>query len=162
MNSNRPSKPNLPNVLKPSKLLAPTRLHQTYFFSSFPDSATWSQHQPMWNWFLHNCFAKHQTALSQKWIWWEKVLVMKTPIVLVGFLHLLHSRLGHMCILSRFFKKRIIILLKTGCILFFFNIQLLHNSHGFFITMFPKFLHKQIQVLRHSSHQNQNLKSLSH
>ena len=35
MNSNRPSKPNLPNVPKPSKLLAPTRLRQTYFFSSF-------------------------------------------------------------------------------------------------------------------------------
>ena len=29
MNSNRPSKPNLPNAPKPSKLLAPTRLHQT-------------------------------------------------------------------------------------------------------------------------------------
>ena len=32
MNSNRPSKPNLPNVPKPSKLLAPTRLRRTYFF----------------------------------------------------------------------------------------------------------------------------------
>ena len=30
----------------------------------------------MWNWFLPNCFPKHQTALSQKWIWWEKVLVI--------------------------------------------------------------------------------------
>ena len=29
MNSNRPSKPNLPNAPKPSKLLAPTRLQQT-------------------------------------------------------------------------------------------------------------------------------------
>ena len=32
MNSRRPSKPNLPNVPKPSKLLAPTRLRRTYFF----------------------------------------------------------------------------------------------------------------------------------
>ena len=29
MNSNRPSKPNLPNAPKPSKLLAPTRLCRT-------------------------------------------------------------------------------------------------------------------------------------
>ena len=39
MNSNRPSKPNLPDVPKPSKLLAPTRLRRTFFFSSVPDSA---------------------------------------------------------------------------------------------------------------------------
>ena len=76
MNSNRSSKLNLPNVPKPSKLLAPTRLRQTYFFSNFPDSATWPWYQPMWNWFLPNCFPKHQTALSQKWIWWENVLVI--------------------------------------------------------------------------------------
>ena len=36
MNSKRPSKPNLPNVPKPT----PTRLHRTYFFFSLPDSAT--------------------------------------------------------------------------------------------------------------------------
>ena len=30
----------------------------------------------MWNWFLPNCFPKHQTTLSQKWIWWENVLVI--------------------------------------------------------------------------------------
>ena len=30
----------------------------------------------MWNWFLPNYFLKHQTALSQKWIWWEKDLVI--------------------------------------------------------------------------------------
>ena len=30
----------------------------------------------MWNWFLPNCFPKHQTAFSQKWIWWENVLVI--------------------------------------------------------------------------------------
>ena len=29
MNSNRPSKPNLPNAPKPSKLLVPIRLHRT-------------------------------------------------------------------------------------------------------------------------------------
>ena len=29
MNSNKPSKSNLPNAPKPSKLLTPTRLHQT-------------------------------------------------------------------------------------------------------------------------------------
>ena len=39
MNNNRPSKPNLPSVPKPSKLLAPMRLCRTYFFSSFLDSA---------------------------------------------------------------------------------------------------------------------------
>ena len=39
MNSNRPSKPNLPDVPKPSKFLAPTRLRRTFFFSSLPDFA---------------------------------------------------------------------------------------------------------------------------
>ena len=39
MDSNRPSKPNLPSAPKPSKFLAPTRLRRTFFFSSFPDSA---------------------------------------------------------------------------------------------------------------------------
>ena len=39
MNNNRPSKPNLPSVSKPSKLLAPTRLHRTFVFFSLPDSA---------------------------------------------------------------------------------------------------------------------------
>ncbi|KAK4572205.1 hypothetical protein RGQ29_030580 [Quercus rubra] len=39
MNSRRPSKPNLPSVPKPSKLLTPTRLRQTFVFSSLPDSA---------------------------------------------------------------------------------------------------------------------------
>ena len=38
MNNNRPSKPNLLNIPKLSKLLAPTGLRRTYFFSSFPDS----------------------------------------------------------------------------------------------------------------------------
>ena len=38
MNSRRPSKPNLPNIPKPPKLLAPTRLRQTYFFFSLPYS----------------------------------------------------------------------------------------------------------------------------
>ena len=37
MNSRKPSKPNLPSVPKPSKLLAPTRLHQTFVFSSLLD-----------------------------------------------------------------------------------------------------------------------------
>ena len=36
----------------------------------------------MWNWFLPNCFPKHQTALSQKWIWWEKVLVISLSRIL--------------------------------------------------------------------------------
>ena len=49
------------------------------------------------------------------------------------------------------FKKRIIILLKTGCILVFFNIRLFQNSYGFFITMIPKFLHKQIQSFEDST-----------
>ena len=39
MNSRRPSKPNLPSVPKPSKLLAPTRLRRTFVFFSLPDSA---------------------------------------------------------------------------------------------------------------------------
>ena len=38
MNSNRPSKPNLPDVPKPSKLLAPMRLRRTFFFFNLPDS----------------------------------------------------------------------------------------------------------------------------
>ena len=40
MNSKRPSKPNLPSVPKPSKLLALTRLRRTFVFFSLPDSAT--------------------------------------------------------------------------------------------------------------------------
>ena len=39
MNSRRPSKRNLPSVPKPSKLLAPTRLHRTFVFSSLLDPA---------------------------------------------------------------------------------------------------------------------------
>ena len=38
MNNNRPSKPNLPSVPKPSKLLALTRLRWTFVFSSLPAS----------------------------------------------------------------------------------------------------------------------------
>ena len=36
----------------------------------------------MWNWFLPNCFPKHQTTRSQKWIWWENVLVMSLSRIL--------------------------------------------------------------------------------
>ena len=36
----------------------------------------------MWNWFLPTCFPKHQTALLQKWIWWEKVLVISLSRIL--------------------------------------------------------------------------------
>ena len=39
MNSNRPSKPNLPSIPKPSKFLALTRLCRTFVFSSLSDSA---------------------------------------------------------------------------------------------------------------------------
>ena len=39
MNNIRPSKPNLPSVPKPSKLLASTRLRRTFAFFSLPDSA---------------------------------------------------------------------------------------------------------------------------
>ena len=39
MNSRRPSKPNLPSVPKPFKLLAPTRLRRTFVFFSLPNSA---------------------------------------------------------------------------------------------------------------------------
>ena len=39
MSSRRPSKPNLPSVSKPSKLLTPTRLCQTFVFSSLLDPA---------------------------------------------------------------------------------------------------------------------------
>ena len=39
MNSRKLSKPNLPNVPKPSKFLAPTRLHWTFIFFSLLDSA---------------------------------------------------------------------------------------------------------------------------
>ena len=38
MNNRRPSKPNLPSVPKPSKLLTPTRLRQTFVFFSLLDS----------------------------------------------------------------------------------------------------------------------------
>ena len=37
INSRRPSKSNLPSVLKSSKLLAPTRLYRTFVFSSLSD-----------------------------------------------------------------------------------------------------------------------------
>ena len=73
MNSRRPSKPNLPSVPKPSKLLAPTRLRRTFVFFSLPDSAiTHSINQ--YEWSLPNCFPKHQKAFSQIWVWWEKDL----------------------------------------------------------------------------------------
>ena len=39
MNSRKPSKTNLPNVSKPSKLLTPTRLRRTFVFSSLLNSA---------------------------------------------------------------------------------------------------------------------------
>ena len=39
MNSRRPSKPNLPSVPKPPKLLAPTRLRRIFVFFSLLDSA---------------------------------------------------------------------------------------------------------------------------
>ena len=39
MNSKRPSKPNLPSVPKPFKLLSPMRLCRTFFFSDLPDPA---------------------------------------------------------------------------------------------------------------------------
>ena len=38
MNSRRPSKPNLPCVPKPFKLLTPTRLRRTFVFSNLPNS----------------------------------------------------------------------------------------------------------------------------
>ena len=47
MNNNKPSKPNLPSVPKSSKLLAPTRLHRTFVFSSLPDPAISPLHQPI-------------------------------------------------------------------------------------------------------------------
>ena len=39
MNSRKPSKPNLPSVPKPSKLLALTKLRGTFVFSSLPNPA---------------------------------------------------------------------------------------------------------------------------
>ena len=39
MNNRKPSKPNLPSVLKPSKFLAPMRLRRTFVFFSLPDFA---------------------------------------------------------------------------------------------------------------------------
>ena len=73
MSSRRPSKPNLPSVPKPSKLLAPTRLHRTFVFFNLPDSAithSINQYQLV----PSELLPKHQIASSQIWVWWEKVL----------------------------------------------------------------------------------------
>ena len=77
MNSRRSSKPNLPNVPKPSKLLAPMRLRRTFVFSNLPDSAmahSINQYQLVPSYLL----LKYQTASSHIWVWWEKVLVKCT------------------------------------------------------------------------------------
>ena len=55
MNSNRPSKPNLPNAPKPSKLLAPTRLHQTVSSLVFQIPQ------------LAHCINQYELVLS--WMW---------------------------------------------------------------------------------------------
>ena len=47
MSSRRPSKPNLPSVPKPSKILAPMRLRPTFVFSSLLDPAISPLHQPI-------------------------------------------------------------------------------------------------------------------
>ena len=73
MNKRRPSKPNLPSVPKPSKLLTPTRLRRTFVFFSLPDSAithSISQYQLV----PSKLLPKHQITSSQMWVWWEKVL----------------------------------------------------------------------------------------
>ena len=77
MNSRRPSKPNLSNVPKPSKLLALMRLRRTFVFSNLPDSAmahSINQYQLVPSYLL----LKYQTASSHIWVWWEKVLVKCT------------------------------------------------------------------------------------
>ena len=73
MNSNRPSKPNLPNASKLSKLLAPTRLRRTV------SSLTYRIPQ------LAHCINQYELVLSWTtpqarifsllWIWWGKDLV---------------------------------------------------------------------------------------
>ena len=71
---NRPSKPNLSNEPKPSKLLAPTRLRRTVF-----SLASWILQ-------LAHCVIQYELALSWtasqtprtftlRWIWWGKDLV---------------------------------------------------------------------------------------
>ena len=78
MNSNRPSKPNLSNAPKPSKLLAPIRLHRTMSSLAFRISR------------LAHCINQYELVLSWTasqtprtfsllWIWWGKDLA-KAPL----------------------------------------------------------------------------------
>ena len=75
MNSNRPSMPNLSNAPKPSKLLTPTRLHQTVSSLAFRIPQ------------LAHCINQYELVLSWTasqtprtflllWIWWGKDLFL--------------------------------------------------------------------------------------
>ena len=77
MNSRRPSKPNLPNVPKPSKLLLQRGSAEPISSSAYRiPLLDHSIYQYEIGLFLTASQSKHQTAFSQILVWWEKVLVM--------------------------------------------------------------------------------------
>ena len=77
-NSNRPSKPNLPNASKPSKLFAPTRLSLTVSSLAFRIPQISPLHQPN-KLVISELLPKHQITSSQIWVWWDKDLA-KEPL----------------------------------------------------------------------------------
>ena len=76
MNSRRPSKPNLPRAPKPSKLLAPTGLHQTLSSLAYqiPQSPIVSTKM---NWSLLNCFPS--TKIPPHWYGCEIRIWLNVP-----------------------------------------------------------------------------------
>ena len=74
VNSNRPSKPNLPNAPKPSKFLAPTRLCRTMSSLAFQIPQLThciNQYELVLSW---TAFQTPRT-FSLLWIWWGKDLI---------------------------------------------------------------------------------------
>ena len=127
MNNNRPSKPNLPDVPKPSKLLASTRLRRTFFFSSLPDSTTKPQHPPSLA--SSNASQSSKNTQHSRWVW--VVFGQKYP------LNRYDNERGNEKRLQRFFSKneqlsliRWVFLKKP--LLGFFSLK---NSHPYFVGM---------------------------
>ena len=75
MNNKRPFKPNLPSVPKPFKLLALTRLCQTFVFSSLPDPA------------IAHCINKNELVPSE--------LLPKAPKILLTDMGMVRKVLAH-------------------------------------------------------------------
>ena len=69
MNSNRPFKPNLPDVPKLSKLLTPMRLRRTFFFSNLPDSAIIHSIRHPWHLPILSKAPKTLNTQHSKWVW---------------------------------------------------------------------------------------------